>query len=427
MKKVTKVLSVLLTLVMLCGMFSVLGVAADPEVNLKYTVLKMNEADVNGAAGVYKLTLSVKTAANASLQSSIIRVYYDKTLFAPVCTSDGSLPTTAANWRLTAALKRTKAAITFLGDCADADTMFDDAGNETTDENNACMMNQGSVSGNSNWTTYVRNIDASEWGTLDSSKYGLVQINQDPAQDTMGVYAPNDYEEVLALYFYALDTSADVTGAEFGFFTGGKETEFATAKDGYLGQMSGVTSGQYRALTFETVNAVVEETTIVNPLKGQIRFDKKDGAYAGTFDVRALATITEADFKATFTDAETAEDMIKEIGFVFASGENVGTPDMAGVKALVENGTALSGYKKKTVDYISTGATNVAAGNYVFSCIVEDIPEADKADNLVAVGYIAWDSNNDDVVDTYNYYPAAQTISFNALYTAHYGSAFPQA
>ncbi len=176
------------------------------------------------------------------------------------------------------------------------------------------------------------------------------------------------------------------------------------------------------------LTVAADETTIVNPLKGQIRFDKDaNGAYAGTFDVRALATITEADFKATFTDAETAEDMIKEIGFVFASGENVGTPDMPGVKALVENGTALSGYKKKTVDYISTGATNVEAGNYVFSCIVKDIPEADKADSLVAVGYIAWDSNDDGTVDKYNYYPAAQTISFNALYTAHYNSAFPQA
>ena len=165
--------------------------------------------------------------------------------------------------------------------------------------------------------------------------------------------------------------------------------------------------------------------TIVNPLKGQIRFDKDaNGAYAGTFDVRALATITEADFNATFTDAATAKEMIEEIGFVFASGENVGSPDMAGVKALVENGTALSGYTKKTVDYISTGAANVDAGNYVFSCIVKDIPEADKADSLVAVGYIKWTDNEGT---HYNYYPAAQTISFNALYTTYYGSAFPQA
>lgn len=167
-----------------------------------------------------------------------------------------------------------------------------------------------------------------------------------------------------------------------------------------------------------------KEPTIVNPLKGQIRFDKKDGAYAGTFDVRALATITEKDFNATFTDAATAEDMIEEIGFVFAAGSNVGTPDMAGVKALVENGTALSGYEKKTVDYISTGATNVDAGNYVFSCIVTDVPDADKADSLVAVGYIKW---TDAEGTHYNYYPSAQEISFNALYTAHYNRAFPQA
>ena len=86
---------------------------------------------------------------------------------------------------------------------------------------------------------------------------------------------------------------------------------------------------------------------------------------------------------------------------------------MAGVKALVENGTALDGYTKKTVNYLSSG---VEADNYVFSCIVTGISETDaQADSLVAVGYIKW---TDGEGTHYNYYPQAQTISYATLYNS---------
>lgn len=245
-------------------------------------------------------------------------------------------------------------------------------------------------------------------------------------------FAATDGVDLFTITMKISDTAADGTYT-IGYNPAAYEGYSAYSNDAKNGGLYGTSASEYgfsvpNMYEYGTCEIKVAsadaEPTIVNPLKGQIRFDKKDGAYAGTFDVRALATITEEDFNATFKDAATAEDMIEEIGFVFAAGSNVGTPDMAGVKALVENGTALSGYEKKTVDYISTGAANVAAGNYVFSCIVTDIPDADKADSLVAVGYIKW---TDAEGTHYNYYPAAQEISFNALYTAHYNSAFPQA
>ena len=170
-----------------------------------------------------------------------------------------------------------------------------------------------------------------------------------------------------------------------------------------------------------TVKAAVEPS-IVNPLRdGQIRFHKNGTAYAGSFDVRALAVITGDDFKATFTDVATAKTMISEIGFVFAKGENVTAPSMDAVKALVENGTAAAGYAKKTVNYIST---SVEPDSYVFSCIATDIPDAEKNNSLVAVGYIAYTVDGETV---YAYYPAAQTISFETLYNTHYNTPFPQA
>ena len=166
-------------------------------------------------------------------------------------------------------------------------------------------------------------------------------------------------------------------------------------------------------------DAVIGAASIVNPLRdGQIRFHKNGTAYAGSFDVRALAVISGDDFDATFTDIATAKTMISEIGFVFAKGANVTAPSMDAVKALVENGTAAAGYTKKTVNYIST---SVDEGNYVFSCIATDIPDAEKNNSLVAVGYIAYTVDGETV---YAYYPAAQTISFAGLFNTHYADAF---
>lgn len=170
------------------------------------------------------------------------------------------------------------------------------------------------------------------------------------------------------------------------------------------------------------ITVAEEASSIVNPLKGQIRFHKDAaGAYANSFDVRALAVITGDDFNATFGDIATAKTKITEVGFVFAAGSNVAAPSMDAVEDVVAscaNGESKGGYTKKTVNYIST---SVDAGNYVFSCIATDIPDAQKTNSLVAVGYIAYTVDGETV---YAYYPTAQTISFSELYNKHYSEAF---
>lgn len=164
--------------------------------------------------------------------------------------------------------------------------------------------------------------------------------------------------------------------------------------------------------TKTTGDVTIGAATIVNPLKGQMRYGKE----AGTYDVRALAVITGKDFTTTFGSVDAAKTMITEIGFVFASGSNISAPSMDAVEALVEEGTAITGYKKVPVTQLSTG---IESGSYVFSCIVEDIPAAAaQTDKLIAVGYVAWDSNADGVVDSYNYYTEAQTIDFADYYKA---------
>lgn len=171
-----------------------------------------------------------------------------------------------------------------------------------------------------------------------------------------------------------------------------------------------------------TPDEVLVTEDIVNPLKGQIRFDTNpDGSDAGTFDIRALAVISGDDFTDKFGTEEEAAKMIKEIGFVFASGSNVTAPSVAAAEALAKSeNTEADGYKKVTVKYLSS---SISDGNYAFSCIVEDIPVAQKTNTLGAVGYIKYVDKNG--AEVYSFYAAAQSVSFETLYNAYYNSAFP--
>lgn len=167
-------------------------------------------------------------------------------------------------------------------------------------------------------------------------------------------------------------------------------------------------------------NMPAAPASILNPLKSQIRFDKNaDGTYADTFAVRQLAVVSKADFEGTFgATVEAQKAAIAEVGYVFARTSTVATFDVAAAKALIENGTATTGYTKLTVDYITTKADLVGEGNYGFSCIVANIPDADNTDGISALAYI---KGNDG---TFHYYPAAAETSFNTLYT-YKDSAFP--
>lgn len=267
------------------------------------------------------------------------------------------------------------------------------------------------------------------------------------ATDFTSVDAANNWDSVMILAVADdLSTSFDATSSVVDLFTfkmkvaddaadgsyvvGWNKTSYedynAYINDAAMGGIYGYADDYGYGTTVNygfnncTVTVSSAEPSIVNPLKGQIRFDKDaNGAYANTFDVRALAVITGADFTATFGDEATAEEMIVKAGFVFANGANVTAPSMDAVKALVENGTAAAGYTYKEIGFISS---SVQPGNYVFSCIVNNVGDADKTNSLVAVGFIAYEK---DGVTQYAYYPTAQTISFNELYTTYYGQAFP--
>ncbi len=158
-------------------------------------------------------------------------------------------------------------------------------------------------------------------------------------------------------------------------------------------------------------NNPAAEGTPVEFQKAQIRFKgitSTSGAatYEGTFDVRTVAQITEANFATYFTDEATAKAKITDFGFVYATKSNVATFDVDTAKGVAEGATAAN-YVKVPVTYMQhTG------GNYIFTCLIANIADADKTDGVNCLGYVCFDG-------AYYYFDAAASVDFNTLYTAH--------
>ena len=174
-----------------------------------------------------------------------------------------------------------------------------------------------------------------------------------------------------------------------------------------------------------TVGAAEEpfpSASIVNPMKGQIRFDKNaDNTYAGTFDVRAIAKITGEDFTKTFGSIANAEANITSVGFVFATGtgnyDEMKEAAQAGVAANAASGTDVNGYTYAPVDFIST---SFDPGNYTFSCVIDDVN--DKNETLAALAYIKY--VDADGATQWAFYTDVQTVPFAGLYDTYYKDVF---
>ncbi len=166
--------------------------------------------------------------------------------------------------------------------------------------------------------------------------------------------------------------------------------------------------------------------SFINPWKSQIRFDtNEDGTFAGTFDYRVLATITSDDLLSTFGTENIAIQSMVEAGFVMAKSDDVSDFDYEIAKAVVE-GTSTA-YTKVPVDWISTAldpdTSTSGAGDYVISCIVEDIPATDKNMCLATMAYIVYNDADGNIC--YMFYPAINTVCFEGLYEQYYSLAFP--
>ena len=160
-------------------------------------------------------------------------------------------------------------------------------------------------------------------------------------------------------------------------------------------------------------NVVVYEKTIVTAMSSQIRFNRNDdGSYAGTFDVRTRAKISDADFQKYIAGSnEEAIGKISKVGFVYAKATTEFDINVA--KTVAQGGT-VDGFLDKPISYIQDND-----GYYMFACLVTGIPEEDVDNGLTAYAYIC-------VEDVWYFFPVEVTAEFGEMYSKYYPIAAEQ-
>lgn len=154
-------------------------------------------------------------------------------------------------------------------------------------------------------------------------------------------------------------------------------------------------------------NVVVYEKTIVTAMSSQIRFNRNDdGSYAGTFDVRTRAKISDVDFNKYIADTnEEAIEKISKVGFVYSTTET--EFDIESAKTVAQGGK-VDGFADSPISYIQD-----ADGYYMFTCVVTGITEEYLDSGLIAYAYIC-------VEDTWYFFPVEVTAEFSELYGKYY-------
>lgn len=270
--------------------------------------------------------------------------------------------------------------------------------------------------------TQVRTAStAAEQAVYDENGYNAickVQCVKDASTTygSQGYWEATDGMTLFTVKFTVNDSVADGTVVHFdmlsGLFT--KNHTYLQAIDTAAGNKG---TNKYGAQYYDTSTATLAipvgsaATTPVEFQKAQIRFKgitATSGAatYQNSFDVRTVAQITEANFATFFTDEATAKAKITDFGFVYAAKSNVATFDADTAKTVAEGGSAAN-YVKVPVTYMQhTG------GNYIFTCLISNIADADKTDGVNCLGYVCFDG-------TYYYFDAAASVDFNTLYTTN--------
>lgn len=165
---------------------------------------------------------------------------------------------------------------------------------------------------------------------------------------------------------------------------------------------------------FATVDGTVvvpaAAASILKYSKAQIRFKgitatSGPSTYEGTFDVRTVAKISQADFLATFTSEENAKAKITDFGFVYAAKSNVASFNVDTAKAVAE-GTPAANYVKAPVTYMQHTADGA---DYIFTCLISGIDDADKTDGVNCLAYVCFDG-------AYIYFDAAESVDYSTLY-----------
>lgn len=375
MKMTKKVLGVVLALAMLVNVFAMFSFAAAPDsaVDLGLSVDKTSYAP----GDIVTITFSMKVEPEVGDMriGGGYAIGYSSSVLEPL--SD-SMDLTAHNFAaIQPGVDVPNSFINFTQECFD--------GGDTIDEGNGwdSIFFVG-VTDDNGATTF----SATEGVDLFTVQMKIAD-NAAPGEYVVG-YNIGSYDNYHGI----------VTDVTMGGVAGTEEHYYTTTNDYGFGTVTIKVGGD------------VEES-ILQYSKAQIRFagigaTSTAADYKGTFDVRTIAKISQADFLAKFESEENAIAKISDIGFVYATTSNVAVFDADTAKAVAEGGSAAN-YVKAPVTRIQHTADNA---DYIFTCLIENIADADKTDGVGCLAYVCFDGE-------YIYFDAPVTVSYNTLYTTY--------
>lgn len=378
MLKMRKFLSVALVVVMLFGVIAVSAsaLAEGKTVGLVLESDKKASEIVPGAA--VTVTLKFEMADfNKLLSDSRICLLYDNTVYTPDLTTR-----------------------TFVGDLA----------------NYAKDATQPNI--NSKFATTC--MSNSSMSAEEQAKYNSGVMQQILADINIGAGSKAGFsvtEEANGISVAEMTMVFNVTGDEAAIAAGNIDIALCDASSSasqYIKETDGSNTPKVITGTIDASKASILANmpagSIVKDGGANIRFRGigQNGTvadYKGEFDVRTVATISQADFAANFGTDANAIEKITDIGFVYATATNVPAFDADTAKGVAE-GTAATGYVKAPVNYIQHAADGE---DYRFTCLIRNIADADQNETVNALAYVCYDGN-------YIYFDAPVAVSYADLY-----------
>ena len=241
-------------------------------------------------------------------------------------------------------------------------------------------------------------------GTITSTTNGITNSSGTVNVNGGEIISENGYVDI----FVEGENTTKIYGGTFkdGFTTSGATVNDILA-DGYVfynGEGAVEIKDNQKVVSD---NVVVYEKTIVTAMSSQIRFNRNnDGSYAGTFDVRTRAKISDADFKKYIADTtEEARTKITKVGFVYSRATTEFNIESA--KTVAQGGT-VTGFVDAPISFIQD-----ADGYYMFTCMVTGVTEEDIDNGLTTYAYIC-------VEGTWYFFPVETTAEFSDLYCNYY-------
>lgn len=397
MKKMTKLFSIVMALVLMLSVAVLPATAADPSAaNVSFDlelVPVIGETDSNGLKseenGIYKLI--VYLTSDKRLCGATVDIVFDETKFAPLDECNDYTYTTDLEYNLPLFHR--------LGQMLD-DNSYDSNGN---------------VGGRAKYYGPNHAKSAQYNFKFTQTKTNALLWNYRPCENALEL-GECTREPMAEIYFKLLD-GQQAEGAVFGFGTGVGTSAKGVSYDGTP------TAGKFYVLANVDATNIMPISLIGTPdytytgsvaagpalahAKRQVKMSVANGAVvSGTEQMRVISTISAADWEAYFantTNADATTNKITEVGIVAHKGADF---DVEAAKAAAMNGSTAD-YTVKGTNYIST-----QGGVYSFAARIEYQSDVFDTSYIAYVKYLDAEGN-----EAFAFYDASYELAFKTNYT----------